>query len=115
MRSSVMTAVLAVVLAAPAAAERNAAARVYVGNSELFRQLRALRPDVQELFCPGTILNPQRFMKTDVSVFTRAGGMPRDKESSSIEATIGPGPQMYATWSLTSPAVSRIHSAVIRP
>jgi len=45
-------------------------ARVYVGNAELFRQLRSLRPDVQELFCPGTILNPQRFMKTDISVFT---------------------------------------------
>ena len=24
----------------------------------------------QELFCPGTILNPQRFMRTDISVFT---------------------------------------------
>ena len=46
------------------------AARVYVGNAELFRQLRPQRPDVQELFCPGTILNPQRFMKTDISVFT---------------------------------------------
>ena len=46
------------------------AARVYVGNAELFRLLRGLRPDVQELFCPGTILNPQRFMKTDISVFT---------------------------------------------
>src|ERR1044071_3363210 len=46
------------------------AARVYVGNAELFRHLRGLRPDVQELFCPGTILNPQRFMKTDISVFT---------------------------------------------
>jgi hypothetical protein len=41
-----------------------------VGNTELFRQLRGLRPVVQELFCPGTILNPQRFMKTDISVFT---------------------------------------------
>ena len=46
------------------------AARVYVGNTELFHELRGLRPDVQELFCPGTILNPQRFMKTDISVFT---------------------------------------------
>jgi hypothetical protein len=25
---------------------------------------------VQESFCPGTILNPQRFMRTDISVFT---------------------------------------------
>lgn len=47
-----------------------AAARVYVGNTELFRELSPLRPDVQELFCPGTILNPQRFMRTDISVFT---------------------------------------------
>ena len=46
------------------------AARVYVGNAELFRQLRGLRPDVQELFCPGTILNPQRFQRTELSVFT---------------------------------------------
>ena len=34
--------------------------RVYVGNTELFGQLLPLRPDVQELFCPGTILHPQR-------------------------------------------------------
>jgi hypothetical protein len=47
-----------------------AAARVYVGNTELFRDLSPLRPDVQELFCPGTILNPQRFMRTEISVFT---------------------------------------------
>ena len=47
-----------------------AAARVYVGNAELFRDLQELRPDVRELFCPGTILNPQRFMNTDISVFT---------------------------------------------
>jgi hypothetical protein len=30
-----------------------AAARVYVGNAELNRDLAQLRPDVQELFCPG--------------------------------------------------------------
>jgi hypothetical protein len=47
-----------------------AAARVYVGNAELNRDLAPLRPDVQELFCPGTILNPQRFMQTEISVFT---------------------------------------------
>jgi hypothetical protein len=46
------------------------AARVYTGNSELFHELQPSRPDVQELFCPGTILNPQRFEKTDISVFT---------------------------------------------
>jgi hypothetical protein len=47
-----------------------AAARVYCGNSELYQQLRPSRPDIQELFCPGTILNPQRFQQTDLSLFT---------------------------------------------
>jgi hypothetical protein len=47
-----------------------AAARVYVGNSELNAELRPQRPDVQELFCPGTILNPQRFQRTELGVFT---------------------------------------------
>ena len=27
-------------------------------------------PDVVELFCPGTLLNPQRFQRTELSVFT---------------------------------------------
>jgi hypothetical protein len=48
----------------------SAAARVYCGNRELYSQLHAARPDIQELFCPGTILNPQRFAATDLSVFT---------------------------------------------
>jgi hypothetical protein len=47
-----------------------AAARVYCGNRELFEQLRGARPDIQELFCPGTILSPQRFQRTELSVFT---------------------------------------------
>jgi hypothetical protein len=47
-----------------------AAARVCCGNRELFHQLSLIRPDVQELFCPGTILNPQRFQDTELSVFT---------------------------------------------
>src|SRR5687767_8166037 len=47
-----------------------AATRVYCGNSELYRDLRPARPDLQELFCPGTILNPQRFQRTELSVFT---------------------------------------------
>ena len=47
-----------------------AAARVYCGNSELYALLHPSRPDIQELFCPGTILNPQRFQPTDLSVFT---------------------------------------------
>ena len=46
------------------------AARVYCGNSELYSQLSPMRRDIQELFCPGTILNPQRFERTDLSVFT---------------------------------------------
>ncbi len=47
-----------------------AASRVYCGNSELYQVLRGARPDIQELFCPGTILNPQRFQRTELSVFT---------------------------------------------
>jgi hypothetical protein len=46
------------------------AGRVYCGNAELFQQLKPARPDVEELFCPGTILNPQRFQRTELSVFT---------------------------------------------
>ncbi|MBM3779805.1 MAG: glycosyltransferase family 4 protein [Acidimicrobiia bacterium] len=47
-----------------------AAGAVYCGNSELARVLSPGRPDVVELFCPGTILNPQRFQQTEISVFT---------------------------------------------
>src|SRR5678810_757299 len=47
-----------------------AAAKVYCGNSELFTELQTMRPDIHELFCPGTILNPQRFQRTELSVFT---------------------------------------------
>ena len=46
------------------------AGRVYCGNRELSATLRPSRPDIQELFCPGTILNPQRFEQTEISVFT---------------------------------------------
>jgi hypothetical protein len=47
-----------------------AAARVYCGNRELSRTLSPVRPDIVELFCPGTLLNPQRFHRTELSVFT---------------------------------------------
>jgi hypothetical protein len=47
-----------------------AAGRVYCGNRELFETLRPARPDIQELFCPGTILNPARFQDTELKVFT---------------------------------------------
>jgi hypothetical protein len=47
-----------------------AAARVYCGNQELSHTLAPARPDIVELFCPGTLLNPQRFQKTELSVFT---------------------------------------------
>jgi len=47
-----------------------AAARVCVGNRELSDTLVPIRPDVVELFCPGTLLNPQRFQRTELSVFT---------------------------------------------
>jgi hypothetical protein len=46
------------------------AGRICVGNAELYRTLRPIRADVQEMFCPGTILNPQRFQRTELSVFT---------------------------------------------
>jgi len=47
-----------------------AAPREYIGNRELSAQLAPLRPDAVELFCPGTLLNPQRFQRTELSVFT---------------------------------------------
>ena len=47
-----------------------AASRVYCGNRELAETLQPERADIQELFCPGTILNPARFQDTDVKVFT---------------------------------------------
>ena len=46
------------------------AARVYCVNRELYEVLRPVRPDIQETFCPGTILSPQRFQRTELSVFT---------------------------------------------
>jgi hypothetical protein len=46
------------------------AAKVYCGNRELSHDLAPSRPDIVELFCPGTLLNPQRFQRTEVSVFT---------------------------------------------
>ncbi len=48
----------------------SSAAKVYCGNRELSSELAASRPDVLELFCPGTLLNPQRFQRTELSVFT---------------------------------------------
>ena len=47
-----------------------AAARVICGNRELAEALRPARPDIVELFCPGTLLNPSRFERTELSVFT---------------------------------------------
>lgn len=46
------------------------AARVSCGNRELTHQLAPARPDIVELFCPGTLLNPQRFQKAELKVFT---------------------------------------------
>jgi len=48
-----------------------AAARVICGNRELRDQLAPRRPDIVESFCPGTLLNPQRFNDAaEVKVFT---------------------------------------------
>jgi len=44
--------------------------RAYCGNAELFSDLLPIRSDVVELFCPGTILNPQRFQASELSIFT---------------------------------------------
>jgi hypothetical protein len=46
------------------------AAKVFCGNRELFEMLRGHRPDIVELFCPGTILTPQRVHQTELQVFT---------------------------------------------
>jgi hypothetical protein len=46
------------------------AARVSCGNRELSHQLAPARPDIVELFCPGTLLNPQRFQKAELKIFT---------------------------------------------
>ncbi|MEW5984253.1 MAG: hypothetical protein AB1806_18025 [Acidobacteriota bacterium] len=47
-----------------------ASRRVLVGNAELVQQLEGRHPDVRELWCPGTILLPQRFEPAEISVFT---------------------------------------------
>ena len=49
-----------------------AAARVCCGNRELYEQLKPARPDIVEAFCPGTLLNPQRFQQTELSVLHSA-------------------------------------------
>ena len=46
------------------------AAKVFCGNRELAETLRPRRPDLIELFCPGTILTPQRVQPTELQVFT---------------------------------------------
>ena len=48
----------------------SAAARVCVANAELYRTLRPMRGDVEEMFCPGTILNAHPFQQSEISVFT---------------------------------------------
>lgn len=46
------------------------ASKVFCGNRELVEQLRPIRDDLIELFCPGTILTPQRVQPTELQVFT---------------------------------------------
>jgi hypothetical protein len=43
---------------------------VYCGNTELAEQLRGLRPDIQELWCPGTLAESRRFPDADITVFS---------------------------------------------
>ena len=45
------------------------AATVYCGNAELVAELRVHRPDVQDSWCPSTLLEPQRFRSGGLSVF----------------------------------------------
>ncbi len=45
------------------------AATVYCGNAELVAELRVQRPDVQDSWCPSTLLEPQRFRLEGLSVF----------------------------------------------
>ena len=47
-----------------------ASRRILVGNVELARRLAGRHADVRELWCPGTLLLPQRFEPTEISVFT---------------------------------------------
>jgi hypothetical protein len=46
------------------------AAKVFCANRELFETIGPSRPDRVELFCPGTILTPQRVHPTELQVFT---------------------------------------------
>jgi len=46
------------------------ASRVYCGNRELIHDLKTLRPDSVELFCPGTIMTPHRIRGTELQIFT---------------------------------------------
>ncbi|MGE3274281.1 MAG: hypothetical protein AB7O67_04160 [Vicinamibacterales bacterium] len=46
------------------------AAKVFCGNRELAATLAGIRPDIVELFCPGTILTPHRVHQTELQVFT---------------------------------------------
>ena len=46
------------------------AAVIYCGNAELTAELSPLRADVVELWCPATLLDAQRFDRTELSVFS---------------------------------------------
>ena len=43
---------------------------VYCGNSELVALLQNIRPDLVEVWCPGILLNKQRFNHAEISVFS---------------------------------------------
>ena len=45
------------------------AERVFCGNAELVAELRGRRQDIQESWCPSTLLEPQRFTPGGLSVF----------------------------------------------
>ena len=46
------------------------AARVYCVNREIASAVVSVRPDLRAVFCPGMLVNPQRFQRTELSIFT---------------------------------------------
>lgn len=79
------------------------AATVYCGNAELVVQLRARRSDVEQSWCPSTLLEPQRFKSAGLSVF--AFGMAhkvRSELHSTVHALLEATGQPYSVYLSTA-------------
>ncbi len=79
------------------------AATVHCGNAELVAQLRARRPDVEQSWCPSTLLEPQRFKPAGLSVF--AFGMAHKVRSElhrSVHALLEATGQPYSVYLSTA-------------